>query len=59
LFVNKNRIEGIVEQGARAMNREALVTRARRRRSGGCTAKECALTLGDLAVPCAGFRHQC
>ena len=47
--MNKNRIEGAAEQGERAMNREALVIKARRRRSGGCAAKECVVTRGDLA----------
>ena len=47
--MNKNRIEGAAEQGERAMNREALVLKARRRRSGGCAAKECVVTRGDLA----------
>ena len=48
--MNKNRIEGAAEQGERAMNREALVIKARRRRSGGCAAKECVLTRGDLGL---------
>jgi hypothetical protein len=48
--MNKNRIEGAVEQGERAINREALVIKAKRRRSGGCAAKECVLTRGDLAL---------
>jgi hypothetical protein len=48
--MNKNRIEGAAEQGERAMNREALVIKARWRRSGGCAAKECVLTRGDLAL---------
>ena len=39
--MNKNRIEGAAEQGERAINREALVIKAKRRRSGGCAAKEC------------------
>ena len=50
LSVNKNRIEGAAEQGERAMTREALVIKARRRRSGGCAAKECVVTRGDLAL---------
>jgi hypothetical protein len=33
-------------QGERASNREALVTKGRRRKSGGHAAKECVLTLG-------------
>jgi hypothetical protein len=48
--MNKNRIEGVAEQGERAKNREALVIKARWRRSGGCAAKECGLTRGDLAL---------
>ena len=47
--MNKNRIEGDAEQGERANGREALVTEARWRRSGGRAAKECVLTWGDLA----------
>ena len=48
--MNKNRIEGAAKQGERAKDREALVIKARRRRSGGCAAKECVLTRGDLAL---------
>jgi len=47
--MNKNRIEGTAEQGERAQNLEALVIKAKRCRSGGCAAKECVLTWGDLA----------
>ena len=47
--MNKNRIEGAAEQGERANNREALVIKAKRCRSGGCAVKECVLTWGDLA----------
>ena len=54
--MNKNRIEGAAEQGERAMNREALVIKARWRRSGGCAAKECVLTRGDLASWLKGRR---
>ena len=54
--MNKNRIEGVAEQGERARNREALVIKARRRRSGGCAAKECVLTRGDLASCLKGRR---
>ena len=39
--MNKNRIEGAVEQGERAKDRKALVIKAKWRRSGGCAAKEC------------------
>ena len=44
--MNKNRIEGTVEQGERALSREAVVIKARRCRSGGCAVKECVLTWG-------------
>ena len=54
--MNKNRIEGAAEQGERAANREALVIKARRRKSGGCAAKECVLTRGDLASRLKGRR---
>jgi hypothetical protein len=42
--MDKNRIEGGAEQGERATNREALVVKARWRKSGGCAGKDCALT---------------
>ena len=54
--MNKNRIEGVAEQGERARNREAVVIKARRRRSGGCAVKECVLTWGDLASCLKGRR---
>jgi hypothetical protein len=44
--MNKNRIEGVAEQGERAKNREALVIKARWRRCGGCAMKECDPYLG-------------
>jgi hypothetical protein len=47
--MNKNRIEGGAEQGERANSREALVIKARRRRSGGRAGTERVLTWGDLA----------
>ena len=47
--MNKNRIEGAADQGEGAMNREALVAKGKRRRSGGRAVKECVLTWGDLA----------
>ncbi len=47
--MNKNRIEGAADQGERANDREALVTKGKRRRSGGRAVKECVLTWGDLA----------
>jgi hypothetical protein len=48
--MDKNRIEGGVNQGERVNNREALVTKERRRKSGGRAMKECVLTWGDLAL---------
>jgi hypothetical protein len=48
--MNKNRIEGVADQGERASNREALVIKGKRRRSGGGAVKECVLTWGDLAL---------
>ena len=56
--MNKNRIEGVAEQGERAKNREALVAKAKRRRSGGCAVKECVLTRGDLALCLKGRRRK-
>jgi hypothetical protein len=54
--MDKNRIEGDAEQGERAKDREALVIKARWRRSGGCAVKECVLTWGDLASCLKGRR---
>jgi len=54
--MNKNRIEGVAEQGERANGREALVTKGRWRRSGGRAVKECVLTWGDLALCLKGRR---
>jgi hypothetical protein len=48
--MNKNRIEGVVDQGERAYDREALVIKGRRRRSGGRAGKECVLTWGELVL---------
>lgn len=52
----KNRIEGAAEQGERARNREAVVAKAKWRKSGGCAGKECVLTWGDLASCLKGRR---
>lgn len=54
--MNKKRIEGVADQGERAMNREALVIKGKRRRSGGRAVKECVLTWGDLALCLKGRR---
>jgi hypothetical protein len=40
---------GVTVQGKRACTREALVTKGRERRSGGCVEKADVLTWGDLA----------
>ena len=53
---NRNRIRGSVEQGERAENREALATKAKRGRSGGCAGKAMSLTWGDLASCLKGQR---
>ena len=55
--MNKNRIEGVAKQGERARIREAPVIKARWRRCGGCAAKECVLTWGDLASCLKGRRR--
>jgi len=54
--MDKNRIEGAAWQGERARIREALVIKARWRKSGGCAMKECVLTRGDLALCLKGRR---
>lgn len=46
--MNKSATEGIAEQGERAKFREALVIRAKRRKSGGCAVREWVLTQEDL-----------
>ena len=47
--MDKNRIEGVAEQGERARFREALVIKAEQGKSDGCAVKECVLAWGDLA----------
>ena len=54
--MKKNRIEGEADQGERALFRKALVTKGKRRRSGGGAVKECVLTWGDLASRLKGRR---
>jgi hypothetical protein len=44
--MNKNRIEGAAKQGEWATSHEALVTKARWRRCGGCAMKVCDPYLG-------------
>lgn len=54
--MNKNRIEGVARQGERANDREALVTKVCRRRSGGRAVKDRVLTRGDLSLCLKGRR---
>jgi hypothetical protein len=54
--MDKNRIEGAAEQGERARSREALVIKAKWRKSGGCAVRECVLTWGGLASCLKGRR---
>ena len=70
--MDKNRIEGVAghdcmdaggrakqearAEGEWAVNHEALVIKARWRKSGGCAVKECVLTWGDLALCLKGRR---
>lgn len=54
--MDKNRIEGVAKQGEWARNHEALVIKAKQRKSGGCAVKECVLTWGDLALCLKGRR---
>jgi hypothetical protein len=54
--MNKNRIEDTAKQGERARDREALVIKAKRCKSGGCAMKECVFTWGDLALCLKGRR---
>ena len=49
--MNKNRIEGAAEQGEGAIDHEALVIKAKRRRCGGCAMKECEPLPGEIS-PC-------
>src|SRR5687768_447058 len=55
--MDKNRIRGAVDRGERAMNREASVTKGKRRKSGGRAGKVCVLTRGDLALCLKGRRR--
>jgi hypothetical protein len=54
--MDKNWIEGAAEQGERARDREALVIKAKWRKSGGCAVKECVITWGYLALYLKGRR---
>lgn len=57
-LMNKNRIAGTGGQGERTNDREALVAKARRRRSGSRARKVDALTWGDLASCLKGQRSE-
>ena len=54
--MDKNRIRGVVDQGEQARDREALVVKGGRRKSGGCAGKDRVLTWGDLALCLKGRR---
>jgi hypothetical protein len=47
--MDKNWIRGAADRGERATYREALVTKGKRRKSGGGAVKERVLTWGDPA----------
>jgi hypothetical protein len=53
---NRKRIRGGAEQGERATDREALVTKGRRRKSGGRVGTVSVLIWGDLALRLKGRR---
>lgn len=57
-LMNKKRIRGADEWGERANDREALVAKARRRRSDSRASKVDALTWGDLASCLKGQHEQ-
>ena len=57
-LTNRNRIRGGDSQGERAMDREALATKGRRRKSGDGAAKATALTWGGLASRLKGRRRE-
>jgi hypothetical protein len=57
-LMNKKRMRGVDEQGERPNDREALVAKARRRRSDSRVSKVDALTWGDLASRLKGRRSR-
>jgi hypothetical protein len=57
-LMNKKRIRGADEQGERTNDREALMAKARQRRSDSRASKMDALTWGDLASCLKGQRWQ-
>ena len=56
-LMNKNRIEGVPDQGEQAKSCKAFVVKERGRRSGGCATKDHVLTRGDLASCLKGRRR--
>jgi hypothetical protein len=54
--MNKNRIQGVTDQGELAKDSEALVVKCRLRKSGGCAGKDRVLTWGYLALCLKGRR---
>jgi len=55
--MDKNRIRGAAEQGEQAKDCEALVVKARWRKSGGRAVKDRVLTWGELALWLKGRRR--
>ena len=55
-LTNRNRIQGAADQGERARNREALMVKGKRRKSGSCARKVRVLIRGDLASRLKGRR---
>ncbi len=47
--MDKNRIQGVPDQGEWATDHEAFVVKEEGRKSGGCAVKDRVLTRGDLA----------
>ena len=55
-LTNRNRMRGAVDQGERAKDREAVIAKGTRRRSGSCAMKVRVLIRGDLASRLKGRR---
>ena len=55
-LTDRNRVRGVAEGGERAKDREAPMTKARRRKPGGRAVKDSVLTWGDLASRLKGRR---
>ena len=55
-LTNRNRLQGAADQGNRAADHEALMTKGKRRRSGSCARMVRVLIRGDLALRVKGRR---